>query len=111
MKSKADVIKTLSRSQPKRCSESFCQFWNDLTVLLAQLEYVERAFSTNPAHELRSPLPMSLAHRQNIKPSAKDSTVEKNMEHVETGLKKLVVTAINAPTVVGYILRSHRGCW
>ncbi|MGB3178114.1 MAG: HAMP domain-containing sensor histidine kinase [Albidovulum sp.] len=63
---------------------------NDLMSRLGKAVESERNFATNAAHELRTPLAVSLAHTQRLKAATSDPDVIKRTVEVETGLKKLI---------------------
>jgi two-component system OmpR family sensor kinase len=63
---------------------------NDLMTRLGKAVEAERNFATNAAHELRTPLAVSLAHTQRLKAATSDAAVIKRASDVETGLKKLI---------------------
>ncbi len=49
----------------------------------------ERAFATNAAHELRTPVAICLAHVQRLKSMLEDQTTSKKVLEIELGLKRL----------------------
>lgn len=64
-----------------------------LDKLLGRLDTVlaaERAFATNAAHELRTPVAISLAHVQRLKSKLADPTLARSAAEIEEGLKRLV---------------------
>ena len=50
----------------------------------------ERAFATNAAHELRTPIAISLAQVQRLKSKLDDPDISGNVAEIETALKRLV---------------------
>lgn len=63
---------------------------NDLMERLGKAIGAERDFATNAAHELRTPLAVSLAHTQRLKANTKDVALLERASEIEAGLKRLV---------------------
>lgn len=64
-----------------------------LDTLMARLDVAlsaERAFATNAAHELRTPVAISLAHVQRLKAKLDTPTLTQSASEIERGLKRLV---------------------
>ena len=64
-----------------------------LDKLMARLDAAlsaERAFATNAAHELRTPLAVSLAHVQRLKTMVQDPAQVEGATEIEKGLKRLI---------------------
>ena len=64
-----------------------------LNTLMARLDAAlaaERAFATNAAHELRTPVAISLAHVQRLKAQVQDPEIGARAVEIEQGLKRLV---------------------
>lgn len=64
-----------------------------LDTLMARLDATlaaERAFATNAAHELRTPVAICLAQVQRLKARLADGDMAENVVEVEMGLKRLV---------------------
>ena len=63
-----------------------------LDTLMARLDAAlaaERAFATNAAHELRTPVAICLAHIQRLKARLSDADMAANVTEIEQGLKRL----------------------
>lgn len=63
---------------------------NDLMARLGKAIEAERDFATNAAHELRTPLAISLAHTQLLKAETSDAVLLERTSEIETGLKRLI---------------------
>lgn len=63
---------------------------NDLMLRLSRAVAAERSFATNAAHELRTPLAISLAHTQRLKATSVEAHVSAKADEIEQGLKKLI---------------------
>lgn len=63
---------------------------NDLMQRLSHSVAAERSFATNAAHELRTPLAISLAHTQRLKATSGEAHVSAKADEIEQGLKKLI---------------------
>ena len=63
---------------------------NDLMARLGKAVEAERNFATNAAHELRTPLAVSLAQTQRLKAGLADSALLVKGTEVESGLRKLI---------------------
>ena len=64
-----------------------------LDTLMSRLDVVlaaERAFATNAAHELRTPVAICLAHVQRLRTQLADPAQTANVAEIEAGLKRLV---------------------
>lgn len=64
-----------------------------LDTLMARLDAAqsaERAFATNAAHELRTPVAISLAHVQRLKAQLQDPALTGSAVEIEQGLKRLI---------------------
>lgn len=64
-----------------------------LDTLMSRLDVVlaaERAFATNAAHELRTPVAICLAHVQRLRSQLDDPAQTANAAEIEAGLKRLV---------------------
>ncbi len=64
-----------------------------LDMLMVRLDSAlsaERAFATNAAHELRTPVAICLAHVQRLKAKVKDPATLSSAAEIEQGLKRLV---------------------
>ncbi|MCB2134379.1 MAG: HAMP domain-containing histidine kinase [Rhodobacteraceae bacterium] len=63
---------------------------NALMARLSKAVEAERSFATNAAHELRTPLAVSLAHTQRLKAATTDPALQDRAGAIEAGLKKLI---------------------
>jgi two-component system OmpR family sensor kinase len=63
---------------------------NALMDRLRKAVETERNFATNAAHELRTPLAVSLAQTQRLLASTRDAEVARRGASIETGLRKLI---------------------
>ncbi|WP_299566751.1 HAMP domain-containing sensor histidine kinase [uncultured Sulfitobacter sp.] len=81
---------------PIERGNSFAEFEpaiDTLDALMVRLDAVlaaERAFATNAAHELRTPIAICLAHVQRLKSKLPDPAMTRDAAEIELGLKRLV---------------------
>ncbi len=80
---------------PIKLDQNFSELVPTVSSVNALLERLrkslsnERDFSTNVAHELRTPLAISLAQTQRLKASSNDANVIERSTEIEAGLKRL----------------------
>ncbi|MDH5531718.1 MAG: sensor histidine kinase, partial [Paracoccaceae bacterium] len=84
--------RNLSPIDPSTSFKEMVPAVETINALMARLEKAvetERSFATNAAHELRTPLAVSLAHTQRLMAATKDPDLVDRAKEIELGLKKL----------------------
>jgi two-component system OmpR family sensor kinase len=85
--------RNLSPIDPSTSFKEMVPAVETINALMARLEKAvetERSFATNAAHELRTPLAVSLAHTQRLMAATKDPNLVDRAKEIELGLKKLI---------------------
>jgi len=83
----------LTPIDPATAFEELTPAIETLNALMARLDKAilsERSFATNAAHELRTPLAVSLAHIQRLRAATDDPDISQRATVVEAGLKRLI---------------------